>query len=105
MTQILWPSLEDGYRPESEAPRVVGRPAVLLIYGDQDKFTPPQHGQRLLRALGDAASAELCVVPGVDHTYAYRDAAETYAGRVVRFLDKALRGVPGVQAGIEQGAA
>ena len=37
MTQILWPSLEDGYRPESEAPRVVGRPAVLLINGDQDK--------------------------------------------------------------------
>lgn len=45
------------------------------------------------------------MVPGVDHTNAYRDASETYAGRVVPFLDKALRGVPGVQAGIEQGAA
>ena len=91
MSQLVWPSIEKGLRPEREAARVVGRPAVLLVYGDRDEYTPPAHGERLLRAFGDAARADLCVIPGVGHTWAYRDAAETYAQRVLPFLDQALR--------------
>ncbi len=91
VSQVVWPSLERRLRPEREAARVLGNPSVLLLYGDQDKFTPPEHGKRLLRALDGAASAQLCVIPGVGHTFAYRDAAETYVERVVPFLSKALR--------------
>ena len=97
VSQIVWPSLEKSLRPEREAARVVGHPCVLLVYGDRDEFTPPEHGKRLLHAFGDAAKAELCVVPGVGHTFAYRDASETYAERVLPFLDKALRDGRGTQ--------
>lgn len=89
-SQVLWPSIERELRPELEAARVLGEPGVLLIYGDQDRFTPPAHGERLMKAFGDAAKVEMCVLPGIDHTYAYRDAAETYAARVLPFLGKML---------------
>jgi len=91
VSQVVWPSIEAKLRPEREAAKVMGNPSVLLVYGDQDKYTPPEHGKRLVRAFGDAARTELCIVPGVGHTYAYRDAAETYAARVVSFLREALR--------------
>jgi len=90
-SQLAWPSMERNLRPEREASRVIGRPSVLLVYGDQDEYTPPEHGRRLLRAFGDAASAEMIVLPGVGHTYAYRDAARAYEERVIRFLGTALR--------------
>ena len=91
-SQVLWPPIEKRLRPEREAGRVLNRPSVLLIYGDRDKYTPPEHGERLQRAFGDAATVELCVVPGVGHTYAYRDAAETYAANVIPFLKEKLPG-------------
>lgn len=91
LSQLVWPRLERELRPERQAGRVVGRPAVLLIHGDADRYTPPAHGERLLRAFtGAAGSAELLVLPGVDHTFAYRDASAAYAARVIPFLDDAL---------------
>ena len=91
-SQFVWPAMERGLRPEREAARVVGRPSVLLVYGDQDRYTPPAHGERFLRAFREsAARAEMMVLPGVDHTYAYRDAAEAYAARVLPFLRESLR--------------
>jgi len=91
VSQLVWPSMERNLRPEREASRVIGNPAVLLLYGDQDEYTPPEHGKRLLRAFGDAASTEMIVVPGVGHTYVYRDAAPIYEEHVIPFLSKALR--------------
>lgn len=91
MTQVVWPSAEDGMRPEREATTLTGKPPVLLIYGDADKYSPPAHGERMMKAFADSARAEMWVLPGVDHTYAYRDAAEAYAARVVPFLIDALR--------------
>ena len=89
-SQLVWPALERKLRPELEAAKLIGKPSVLLIYGDRDKYTPPAHGERLMKAFGNAARAEMCVVPGVDHTYAYRDAAETYAARVIPFLSSTM---------------
>jgi fermentation-respiration switch protein FrsA (DUF1100 family) len=96
LSQAVVPSIERGLRPELEATRVVGQPAVLLIYSEGDRYTPPEHGQRLLRAFSGSASAEICIVPGADHTYAYRDAADAYRQRVMPFLGKAMqhRGSP-----------
>ncbi len=89
-SQVVWPRLERSLRPEHEATRVIGHPDVLLVYGDQDRYTPPAYGERLLRALDGVADADLLVLPGVGHTFAYRDAPEAYRARVVPFLRDAL---------------
>lgn len=85
-SQLVWPAAERGLRPEREAARVIGNPAVLMLYGDKDKYTPPEHGQRLLRAFGTAANARMSVLPDVEHTFAYRDASQAYEGQVIPFL-------------------
>jgi uncharacterized protein len=85
-SQVVWPALERGLRPEREAGNVQGQPSVLLIYGDQDRYTPVQHGERMARAFRDAARVEMTVLPGVDHTYGYRDAPERYKEVVLPFL-------------------
>ena len=89
-SQFVWPAMERQLRPEQEAARVLGKPSVLLIYGDRDKYTPPEHGRRLQAAFGEAARTEFCVLPGVGHTFAYREAPESYVGRVMPFLAATL---------------
>jgi len=91
MSQVVWPSLERNLRPERQAALVKGNPSVLLIHGDADIYTPPHFGERLQRAFGAAAKTELMILPGVDHTFAYRDAADAYRARVIPFLNAALR--------------
>lgn len=88
LSQALWPALERKLRPEGEAAKVLGHPDVLLIYGEKDKYTTPEHGERLARALGSATNVSLTLLPEVDHTYAYRDAADAYEAQVVPFLQK-----------------
>lgn len=92
--QFVWPTMERNLRPESDAARIVGNPDVLLIHGDADPFTPPAHGERVLRAMAGRANAELWVLPNVEHTFAYRDQREAYAGRIVPFLRNSLSGKP-----------
>lgn len=87
-SQLVWPAFERNLRPEREAPKVVGQPQVLLIYGDRDRYTPPEHGQRPLRAFAGAADARMVVLPGVDHTFAFRDAAESYRDLSIPFLGR-----------------
>lgn len=90
-SQVVWPSAERNLRPEREAARVIGRPSVLLVYGDADIYTPPAHGQRLLTAFRDVAHASLSVFPSVGHTYASRDAAGPYTNVVLPFLRQLYR--------------
>lgn len=92
LSQVIWPSLEKNLRPEHQATLVKAHPSVLLLYGDADIYTPPHHGERLLQAFSTSAKAELMVLPGVDHTFAYRDASEAYQARVIPFLREALQG-------------
>lgn len=89
-SQVAWPSIERRLRPEREATRVLGRPPVLLIHGAEDPYTPPGHGERLRAAFSQATTAQLWVVPGVEHTFAYRDAPAAYEARVIPFLRNAL---------------
>jgi pimeloyl-ACP methyl ester carboxylesterase len=90
-SQLVWPSMERNLRPELEATRVLGKPPMLLLYGDQDIYTPPAHGERMMKAMSSAASAQMHVFPGIGHTWAYRDAADAYAARVIPFLQASLR--------------
>jgi alpha-beta hydrolase superfamily lysophospholipase len=88
--RFLRPALERRFRPELEATRLRHRPPVLLVYGDADHWTPVDHGERLARAMRDSADARLLVIPGIDHTYAFRDARDAYVGAVLPFLADAL---------------
>lgn len=78
-------------RPERQAALVKGNPSVLLIHGEADIYTPPHFSERLQRAFGAAAKTELMILPGVDHTFAYRDAADAYSARVIPFLNETFR--------------
>jgi pimeloyl-ACP methyl ester carboxylesterase len=49
--------------PLAAAPRI--RCPVLLVHGDADLATPPEHSRRILAAL--AGPRELLIVPGVGH--------------------------------------
>ncbi len=91
ISQLVWPSLEKNLRPEREASKLIGNPSVLLLYGDRDKYTPPAHGQRLMKSMQQTAKVQMCVFPGVDHTFAYRDAREDYVSHVIPFLSDALQ--------------
>jgi pimeloyl-ACP methyl ester carboxylesterase len=90
VSQAVMPWFERSIRPEAAAARIVGNPDVLLIHGTKDRFTPVDHGERLLRAMQASARAELVILPGVDHTNAYRDAAGEYEARVIPFLQRAF---------------
>jgi uncharacterized protein len=50
--------------PVSEAPRV--RVPVLLIHGEEDEWTSPEHSRRVYAALG--CEKRLIIVPGARHT-------------------------------------
>jgi pimeloyl-ACP methyl ester carboxylesterase len=91
-SQFVAPRMERALRPEEAARRVVGAPAVLLLHGDADVYTPPAFGERLQRALSEVAShVEMKVLPGIGHTFAYRDAASAYRETVLGFLHQHLR--------------
>lgn len=91
LSKVVWPSIERKLRPERQATLVKNNPAVLLIYGDADIYTPPSHGERLQAAFSTSAQAELMILAGVEHTFAYRDAGQAYQARVLPFLQQALR--------------
>jgi uncharacterized protein len=86
LSQVVWPPMERGLRPEREAARLVGNPSVLFIYGEQDIYTTPSHGARLVRAMQHVASAEIHVLDNVEHTFAFRDATQRYSELTLPFL-------------------
>jgi pimeloyl-ACP methyl ester carboxylesterase len=92
VSQFVWPRMERNLRPEREAARVLGKPSVLLLYGDRDRYTPPAHGERLAKAFGAAATVEMTVLPEVDHTFALRDAAARYTELVLSHVRKSTVG-------------
>jgi uncharacterized protein len=77
-------------RPTYAAQRLVGRPELLLIYGEADKFTPVKDGKLLLQALQGKIATEFWQVPGAEHTHAYAAQPKEYAEKVIGFLDRHL---------------
>lgn len=78
-------------RPELAASKLVGKPKVLLVYGSGDPYTPIAFGQRLQAAMSGCADCELLSLPGVTHTFALKEAPETYRNAVLPFLAKSLQ--------------
>jgi pimeloyl-ACP methyl ester carboxylesterase len=90
LSKLVYPAAERGLRPIHAAQRLVGRPSMLMIYGDADEFTPVADGQLLLRALSDKTHTEFWQVPGASHTHAYAAQPRDYAQKVIGFLDMHL---------------
>lgn len=90
LSRLLYPAGERRLRPLHAAQRLVGRPPLLLIYGEEDRHTPLADGQQLHAALTAATQCEFWQVPGADHTLAYVAQPEAYARRVLEFLDGQL---------------
>ncbi len=74
-------------RPVDDIQRIGPRP-VLIIHGQQDHLIPESEAEQLKAAL---PSAEMWIVPGVDHAGAYRADPATYTQRVADFFDKNLK--------------
>ncbi len=90
LSRLLYPAGERRLRPLHAAQRLVGRPPLLLIYGEEGRHTPLADGQQLYAALTAATQCEFWQVPGADHTLAYVAQPEAYARRVLEFLDGQL---------------
>ncbi|MGB0944777.1 MAG: alpha/beta hydrolase family protein [Marinomonas sp.] len=88
--QLIYPSGEKRVRPVHAANILVGRPDMLLIYGEADKFTTVAHGKLLFDALKRNTEAEFWQVEGATHTHAYAAQPKEYESRVVKFLDRSL---------------
>lgn len=88
--QLIYPSGEKRVRPMHAAKTLAGRPDMLLIYGEADKFTTVAHGKLLFDVLKQNTEAEFWQVEGAMHTHAYAAQPEEYENRVLSFLDKSL---------------
>ncbi len=90
LSQMVYPAGELRLRPTHAAENLVGSPAMLMIYGDADEFTPVKDGKLLWQALKHRTRTEFWQVPGASHTHAYAAQPTEYAQKVVGFLDAHL---------------
>src|SRR3989338_6221828 len=90
LSKLVYPAGARNLRPINAAEHLVGKPSLLMIYGDADEFTPIKDGQLLWQALKHRTQTELWQVPGAKHTHAYAAQPKEYAQRIVEFLDKHL---------------
>lgn len=94
LSKLVYPAGERRLRPLHAAEHLRGGPALLLIYGEADVFTPVRDGQLLWQALRQRTSTHFWQVPQAQHTQAYAAEPEAYARRVIGFLDEQLAGQP-----------
>ncbi len=74
-------------RPVDDIKRIAQRP-VLIIHGQQDQLVPESDAEQLKAAL---PSAEMWIVPGVDHAGAYQADPKAYDQKVADFFEKNLK--------------
>lgn len=89
---------------------------VLVIHGEEDGVVPVEHARLLGRAIGasfdeiEAGEETVWIVPGADHTGAFRTQPETYIDKVAKFFEKHLgtpnnrEVMPGVTPDAKQGS-
>lgn len=90
LSKVVYPAGERSLRPTHAAEHLVGSPALLMIYGDADEFTPVKDGELLWQALRHRTQTEFWQVPGARHTHAYAAQPKEYAEKVIGFLDRQL---------------
>ncbi|NQD94562.1 alpha/beta fold hydrolase [Pseudomonas sp. CrR25] len=90
LSKLVYPAGERRLRPIHAAEHLVGRPGLLMIYGDADEYTPVADGKLLWQALKRRTPTEFWQVPGAEHTHAYAAQPTVYAKKVIDFLDEHL---------------
>ncbi len=90
LSKVVYPAGERSLRPIHAAENLVGSPGLLMIYGDDDEFTPIKDGELLWQALQHRTTTEFWKVPGAKHTHAYAAQPKAYAEKVIGFLDEQL---------------
>ncbi len=90
LSKLLYPAGERRLRPTHAATRLAGQPPLLLIYGEDDSYTPVADGRQLHQALARVTHTEFWQVPGARHTLAYQAQPEAYGQRVIAFLERHL---------------
>lgn len=90
--KFLNPALEKRLRPIYRMNSVDPKTRVLFIYGDDDIYTPPEMGKRLLQANKDEL-AELILISNAQHTFALKTDQELYRSRVTEFFESSLSNV------------
>lgn len=90
LSRIVYPAGERNLRPTHAAAHLAGAPAILMIYGEADEFTPVRDGKLLWQTLRQKTQTEFWQVPGARHTHAYAAHPEQYAQKVIGFLEKNL---------------
>ena len=73
--------------PEATLRSWKSRP-LMLIHGEKDRLTPPEHAHRLARAARE--QVDLWIVPGAPHAQSRAHAGAVYPRRVCEFFRKHL---------------
>ncbi|MFY0641719.1 MAG: alpha/beta fold hydrolase [Bermanella sp.] len=89
-SKLLYPKGERSLRPSLAAQNLVGSPEMLLIYGDDDIYTPIKDGKLLFNELQKKTATQFWQVKNAKHTLAYPTQPEQYAAKVIGFLDENL---------------
>lgn len=97
VSKIFYPAGERKLRPLYAAERLVNKPPMLLIYGEEDEFTPVHDGMQLHSTVSQNTSAEFWSVPGAKHTHAFAAQPEQYADKIVTFLDAHIASLPALE--------
>ena len=90
LSKLLYPAGERSLRPTYAAEHLVGKPDMLLIYGEADEFTPVKDGKLLWQALEQKTQVEFWQVPEAKHTQAFAVQPDAYAQRIIEFLNTKL---------------
>jgi uncharacterized protein len=93
-SRLVYPRWERELRPEHVLQRPPNLPPILLVHSRTDRWTPPEFGDRIERAVGSRGQVSRLVVDCAEHTHALRDAPAAYLTAVFDFLD----GLPAVQS-------
>ncbi len=91
LSKLIYPKGERSLRPLHAAQHLVGKPKVLMIYGEADIYTPVKDGKLLFDVLKNKTQVDFWQVPKAEHTHAYRAAPDAYQKTVIAFLDRHLR--------------
>ena len=92
LSKIIYPKGERSLRPSLAAQNLVGKPELLLIYGDDDIYTPIKDGKLLFNELQKKTKTQFWQVKNAKHTQAYQTQPEQYAEKVISFLNDKLTG-------------
>jgi pimeloyl-ACP methyl ester carboxylesterase len=97
VVSALRPGLERALRPIAQIRSLREVRRLLLVYGDEDRWTPVSMGERLLKACNlPETDRALWRLPGAKHTQGFLTASQACRERYLRFLRESLSAaVPG----------